>query len=162
MPERQAIFEHLEEFRETTHKTRGECASDMGLSREQYRFMERQETDCKLSTLKKVSQAMGTTVPELLRGKDAPCKDESAPSAGASSPDLPEQSILAKRVRALRDAYGESQEVFAEHVGITTKLLSLIENGQTDPKLSTLQKIAAYTNLTVTDLFEIHDEEVNA
>lgn len=157
MPERQAIADRLKEFREFTHKTRTECASEMGLSREQYRFMERQEADCKLSTLKKVSLAISTTIPELLR------VDEENACAPPAVPCLsqPEHIVLAKRVRELRKAHGESQDDFAANVGITTKLLSLIENGQTNPKLSTLQKIAAYANVTVTDLFEADKEEAD-
>lgn len=38
----------------------------------------------------------------------------------------------------------------------------MIENGQTKPKLSTLQKIASYTNVTVTNLFEADEEEADA
>lgn len=158
MPERQAISNRLKEFREFTHKTRTECASEMGLSREEYRFMERQETDCKLSTLKKVSLAINTTIPELLRVDQ---ENECAPPA-APCPSQPEHIVLAKRVRALRKSQGESQDDFAANVGITTKLLSLIENGQANPRLSTLQKIAAYTNVTVTDLFKADKKETDA
>lgn len=158
MPERQAISDRLKEFREFTHKTRTECASEMGLSREQYRFMERQEADCKLSTLKKVSQAINTTIPELLRVDQ---EDACAPPAPPCL-SQPELVVLAKRVRALRKAHGESQDDFAANVGITPKLLSLIENERTNPKLSTLQKIAAYTNVTVTELFNADEEELDA
>lgn len=158
MPERQAISNRLKEFREFTHKTRTECASEMSLSREQYRFMERQEADCKLSTLKKVSLAINTTIPELLRVD----QENAGPPPAPPRLSQPEHLVLAKRVRALRKAHGESQDDFAANVGITTKLLSLIENGLTNPKLSTLQKIAAYTDVTVTDLFEADEEETDA
>ena len=48
----------------------------------------------------------------------------------------------------------ESQIEFAAHCGISTEALSLIEREQTDPKLSTIQKVAAYTDQTVSDLLD--------
>lgn len=43
---------------------------------------------------------------------------------------------------------------FAAHCGISTEALSLLEREQSDPKLSTIQKVAAYTDQCVSDLLE--------
>ena len=52
----------------------------------------------------------------------------------------------------------ESQIEFAAHCGISTEALSLLEREQSDPKLSTIQKVAAYTDYTVADLLNMKQE----
>ncbi len=66
---------------------------------------------------------------------------------------MPENKILAENLKKIRKNMKKSQMEFAAECGISTEILSLIERGKTDPKLSTIQKIAAYTDYTVAELF---------
>lgn len=59
---------------------------------------------------------------------------------------------LADKIRLLRYAMGESQETFAGECELNTKTISQIECENTDPKLSTLHKIARHTNCEIADL----------
>lgn len=72
---------------------------------------------------------------------------------------MPEYEILAKKLKKIRKAMNESQLDFAAHCDLCPELVSKIENERTDPKISTLQKIAAYTDLTVSDLLRKEDNE---
>lgn len=65
---------------------------------------------------------------------------------------MPENKALSENLKALRRMKNISQIEFAEECGISTEILSLIERGKTDPKLSTIQKIAAYAGCRVSDL----------
>ena len=71
---------------------------------------------------------------------------------------MPERVALARNLKAIRKQMRESQIDFAAHCGISTEALSLLEREQTDPKLSTIQKVAAYTDQTVSDLLKINRE----
>ena len=65
-----------------------------------------------------------------------------------------DNKILASNIKRCRTKLKESQFDFAENCGISVEILSLIERGIANPKLSTLQKLAAYLGCTVADLFE--------
>ncbi len=67
---------------------------------------------------------------------------------------MPERIALAKNLKAIRKELHESQMEFAAHCDISTEALSLLERERSDPKLSTIQKVAAYTNRTVSDLLQ--------
>lgn len=71
----------------------------------------------------------------------------------------PEFEALAKRVKSIRKLMDENQIEFAEHCGINVETLSLIEREQSDVRLSTAQKIAAYTGLTVSQLFAVEEQD---
>lgn len=62
--------------------------------------------------------------------------------------------VLSRNLKEIRHLLGESQVDFAVHCGISIEILSLLERQKTDPKLSTLSKIAAYTGLTVSELLD--------
>lgn len=68
---------------------------------------------------------------------------------------MPEKIALARNIKALREELQESQMEFAAHCGISTESLSLLERERSDPKLSTIQKVAAYTDTTVSDLLDV-------
>lgn len=74
---------------------------------------------------------------------------------------MPEYEILAKNLKKIRKEMKESQLDFAAHCGISPEIISMIENERTDPKISTIQKIAAYTDQTVSDLLRKEDKESN-
>ena len=71
---------------------------------------------------------------------------------------MPEYIALAKNVRKIRKEMKLSQLEFALECGISIDIVSQIEREKTNPRLSTLQKIAAYTGQRVADLL-IEEEE---
>ena len=68
---------------------------------------------------------------------------------------MPEIRALAKRVRAYRESLGETQFELSGEIGISIEELSLIERGEANPRLSTMQKIAAHMGITVSALLDI-------
>lgn len=71
---------------------------------------------------------------------------------------MPEIEALSKNLKQIRNKMHQSQEVFAAKCGISTEILSLIERQKSDPKLSTIQKIAAYLGCDVVDLLMKGDD----
>lgn len=68
--------------------------------------------------------------------------------------------IFAVRMKKIRTKTGLTQAEFAAMVGISEEEVSLIERKKlTDIKLSTLQKVAAMTGLTVSELLSVEPEE---
>lgn len=65
---------------------------------------------------------------------------------------MPEIEALAKNVKEIRNELHQSQMDFAACCGISTEGLSLLERQKSDPKLSTIQKIAAYVGCSAADL----------
>ena len=64
------------------------------------------------------------------------------------------------RVKKIRTKMGLTQAEFAAMVGISEEEVSLIEREKlTDVKLSTLQKVAALTGLTVSELLSVEMTE---
>ena len=68
--------------------------------------------------------------------------------------------IFAVRMKKIRTKMGLTQAEFAAMVGISEEEVSLIEREKlTDIKLSTLQKVAAMTGLTVSELLSVEPAE---
>ena len=65
---------------------------------------------------------------------------------------MSENEILSYNLRKIRKSLNQSQIDFAANCGISAEELSLLERGLSDPKMSTLQKIAAYIGEPVTFL----------
>jgi transcriptional regulator with XRE-family HTH domain len=55
-------------------------------------------------------------------------------------------------LRQIREAQGITQRALAARAGITQAALFRLESGETDPRLSTLRKLAKALNVTVADL----------
>ena len=73
---------------------------------------------------------------------------------------MPELTIFAVMMKKIRTKMGLTQAEFAAMVGISEEEVSLIEREKlTDIKLSTLQKVAAMTGLTVSELLSVEPEE---
>ena len=72
---------------------------------------------------------------------------------------MPELRILSRKSKKARKQMKLNQEEFAARCGISTETLSLIERENTDPKLSTIQKIASFLNYTVSDLLKIDEDK---
>lgn len=67
---------------------------------------------------------------------------------------MPETDALAMRLKKYRSDQSKNQFEMACEMGLSIEEISLIERGKTDPKLSTLQKIAAHMGITVSSLLE--------
>ena len=72
--------------------------------------------------------------------------------------ELPEIKALSENILRIRHQMGESQIEFAENCGISIFTISKIEYGTGNPRLETLQRIAAYTGKTVYNLLKVHDD----
>lgn len=73
---------------------------------------------------------------------------------------MPELTIFAVRMKKIRTKMGLTQAEFAAMVGISEEEVSLIEREKlSDVKLSTLQKFAAMTGLTVSELLSLETTE---
>ena len=76
---------------------------------------------------------------------------------------MPEMEILSQHVKRIRKDMGMTQATFAPQIGICEEELSLIERGKAkDVKLSTMQKIAAFTGWTVSELLRVETENERA
>lgn len=67
---------------------------------------------------------------------------------------MPDNEALAANVKRLRESRKETQETFASNCGLSTRTIGCIEHAHTNPKTDTVQKIAAYTATTVSQLFD--------
>ncbi len=63
-------------------------------------------------------------------------------------------TYLANQVKLLRTAKGYSQEYLAEQTKLSLRTIQRIEGGQTEPHGDTLQRLAFYLGVEVTDLLE--------
>lgn len=68
---------------------------------------------------------------------------------------MTEKDVLSKNLKHLRKELKESQVEFAFNCGLSTETVSLIERKKVNPSLDTLQKIATYLGITVSELLEI-------
>ena len=59
---------------------------------------------------------------------------------------------LGKRVQKLREQAGLDQKQFAFEAGISRTQLHMIEKGETNPRLRTMLKIAAYLGVELHEL----------
>lgn len=72
---------------------------------------------------------------------------------------MPEFEALSKKILKFRHEHGESQLEFAEHCDVSHYTMSSIENVAGDVKVSTVQKIAAYTGMTVSELLDADKDD---
>ena len=71
---------------------------------------------------------------------------------------MPEHIALANYTLSQRREKKESQYEFASNCGISQDTLSMIEQGKANPRLDTIQKIAAYTGNTVSEILTVNEE----
>ena len=71
---------------------------------------------------------------------------------------MPEKNALAKQLKTYRHIQHMTQFEFSEVTDLSVEEISLLERAETDPKLSTLQNLAAYMGVTVSELLEIKDD----
>ncbi|MGZ3457647.1 MAG: helix-turn-helix domain-containing protein [Archangium sp.] len=80
----------------------------------------------------------------------------SSPSAQDASGHL---QGLARRIRALRERRGLTQEDFAARCGISVSFASLLERGERSPSYETLVQVAAALGVTLAELFRVEEDE---
>jgi len=87
-----------------------------------------------------------------------------APAAGPPEDAGPSQLtwVIANHVRSRRREIGLNVGQLAERSGISKGMLSKIENAQTSPSLSTIERLAAALDMPVTSLFRGLAEERDA
>ena len=61
---------------------------------------------------------------------------------------------LAKRIKALREQRGLTQEALAEKAGVSRGYLARLETGRHGPRVSTVEKLAKALRVKVTDLLK--------
>jgi DNA-binding XRE family transcriptional regulator len=83
-------------------------------------------------------------------------------NAGAVEAEGQLGQVIANHVRARRLEIGLNVGQLAERTGISKGMLSKIENAQTSPSLSTLERLAAALDMPVTSLFRGLSEERDA
>jgi len=66
--------------------------------------------------------------------------------------------IYSNRVYELRKSYGISQDQMAADLDISRRTISKIENGEQNPSLDMVYRIAAYFNLLIPDVFPLAKE----
>jgi len=66
---------------------------------------------------------------------------------------------LARRIRALRERRGLTQEDFAALCGISVSFASLLERGERSPSYETLLQVAAALGLPLSELFRQEQED---
>lgn len=66
---------------------------------------------------------------------------------------MDDMTLLAGNVKAIRKKLKQSQAEFVFNCDISVETLSLIEREKTNPRLSSVQKVAAYSGVSVRDLF---------
>ena len=64
------------------------------------------------------------------------------------------KDLYSKRIKELRKAKNLTQEQFAELIGIDPRNIIKIENGQTFPRVQTLDKIIKVLDITPEELFK--------
>jgi len=76
------------------------------------------------------------------------------------APDASEHLLrLARRIRALRERRGLTQEDFAARCGISVSFASLLERGERSPSYETLLQVAAALGLPLWELFRLDAPE---
>jgi len=63
-------------------------------------------------------------------------------------------TLIARRVRELRDSHGLSLEALAERSGVSRSNISLIERAQSSPTAAVLDKLATALGVALASLFE--------
>ncbi len=71
---------------------------------------------------------------------------------------MPHFEALAQNLKNKRKELNQTQLTFAVNCGLSEDEICKIENQNTDPKLSTIQCIAAYTGLTIQELLQPQED----
>lgn len=95
---------------------------------------------------------MSRLADELIEEEDGADKAEQ-PRAPASASSKESLRVLARRIRALRERQGLTQEEFAKRSGISISFASLVERGERSPSYDTLVQVASALDVPLAELF---------
>jgi transcriptional regulator with XRE-family HTH domain len=104
----------------------------------------------------------GTASRTKAKGRATAQKPVAIDNAGAIETEGHLGQVIANHVRARRLEIGLNVGQLAERTGISKGMLSKIENAQTSPSLSTLERLAGALDMPVTSLFRGLSEERDA
>jgi transcriptional regulator with XRE-family HTH domain len=107
-------------------------------------------------------KAVGKAASRTTKKALAAPKTVAIDNAGAQEGDGHLGQVIANHVRARRLELGLNVGQLAERTGISKGMLSKIENAQTSPSLSTLERLAGALDMPVTSLFRGLAEERDA
>lgn len=82
-----------------------------------------------------------------------------SPSPSDASPTSGHLQGLARRIRALRERRGLTQEDFAARCGISVSFASLLERGERSPSYETLLQVASALDLPLWELLRLDDAQ---
>ena len=68
---------------------------------------------------------------------------------------------LGSRLREERERARISQRELARRLGVSASLISQIESGQSKPSVSTLYAIVTELDVSLDDVFRVHDDELS-
>jgi transcriptional regulator with XRE-family HTH domain len=94
-------------------------------------------------------------------GKAKRAKPETGLATGSDAPATPPRVLelaIGRRIRGLRRQRDLSTVDLSAAAGISTGMLSKIENGQISPSLSTLQSVAEALGVSISSLFATFEE----
>jgi len=96
-----------------------------------------------------------------MRPPSEPRRAGGRPSAAA--PRVPPAPLegLARRIRALRERRGLTQEDFAKACGISVSFASLLERGERSPSYDTLLQVASALGLPLSELLREPDADLD-
>ena len=66
---------------------------------------------------------------------------------------------LGRRIRRLREAKHQTQNELAASMGVSTKHFGELERGRGNPSLKSLQSLAAALGISLSELFDVEQEE---
>ncbi|MEM1343629.1 MAG: XRE family transcriptional regulator [Pseudomonadota bacterium] len=78
------------------------------------------------------------------------------------APRLSLESMIGSQIRTLRQTLGMTIADLAGAAGLSSGMLSKVENGQTSPSLTTLQSLASALNMPLASLFTKFDQKSDA
>jgi len=107
------------------------------------------------------SRSAGPTTSRAAKGKSNVVAIDREPES-TESPSGQLGQVIANHVRSRRLEIGLNVGQLAERTGISKGMLSKIENAQTSPSLSTLERLASALDMPVTSLFRGLAEERDA
>lgn len=114
-------------------------AKEIGLAPYVCEIMLKKDVEIDQHTLNKIAKALRTTADDLLIEQEEEQKTA--------------YDIMTENIAAYRERHGLSVNGFARRTGITAQGVLLIEKHQTNPTLSSIVKIAAAMNISVSQLF---------
>lgn len=71
---------------------------------------------------------------------------------------MSEDEVLAKKLRVYRYKKDLSQEELAKQVGVSKETIGNIERQKIKPSLDTMEKIAEYFGITLSDLLDTQED----